>query len=149
MGVVRRDTVRRWAAVSAGTAAVVAAPALWLGRPAADPQVGTAAVLRAARASASVPFTGFAETRGSLGLPDPPRLGSVAALLGSTTRERVWWGGGGGWGGGTGNTPRGTRPPPGGGLPPPPGSQRRAPPPGGPPTPAPPPPPGAPPPPPA
>src|SRR4051794_4054280 len=97
MGVVRRDTVRRWAAVSAGTAAVVAAPVLWLGRPAPDPQVGTAAVLRAPRASASVPFSGFAETRGNLGLPDLPRLGSVAALLGSTTRERVWWGGAGDW----------------------------------------------------
>jgi hypothetical protein len=97
MGVVRRDTVRRWAAVTAGTAAVVAAPALWLGRPTPDPDVGTATVLRAARASASVPFSGFAETRGSLGLPDLPRLGSVAALLGSTTRERVWWAGAENW----------------------------------------------------
>ncbi len=91
MGVVRPGTVRRWSAVAAGTAAIVAAPALWLSRPVDVPPVGTTALLQAARASASVPFTGFAETRGNLGLPDLPRLGSVAALLGSTTRERVWW----------------------------------------------------------
>jgi hypothetical protein len=91
MGVVRLDTVRRWSAVAAGTAAVVAAPVLWLGRPVEVPQVATAALLRAARASSSVSYSGFASTRGSLGLPDLPRLGSVAALLGSTTRERVWW----------------------------------------------------------
>jgi hypothetical protein len=91
MGIVRLDTVRRWSAVAAGTAAVVAAPVFWLGRPVAVPQVATSALLRAARASSSVTFSGFAEARGSLGLPDLPRLGSVAALLGSTTRERVWW----------------------------------------------------------
>jgi hypothetical protein len=91
MGVARLDTARRWSAVAAGTAAVVAAPVLWLGRPVDAPQVATSALLRSARASSSVAFSGFAETRGSLGLPDLPRLGSVAALLGSTTRERVWW----------------------------------------------------------
>jgi hypothetical protein len=70
---------------------VVAAPVLWLGRPVDASPVATTALLRAARASSSVAYSGFAETRGNLGLPDLPRLGSVAALLGSTTRERVWW----------------------------------------------------------
>lgn len=87
----RQNTVRRWSVVAAGTAALVAAPALWLARPVTAPEPGPLTLIGAARASASVPFEGFAETRGSLGLPDLPRLGSVAELLGGTTRERVWW----------------------------------------------------------
>jgi hypothetical protein len=97
MGVARLGTARRWSAVAAGTAAVIAAPALWLGRPVATAEASPAALLRAARASAAVPFEGDAQTRGSLGLPDLPRLGSVAALLGGTTRERVWWGSARSW----------------------------------------------------
>jgi hypothetical protein len=41
--------------------------------------------------SATVPHQGLVESRGSLGLPDVRRFGDVAALLGSTTRARVWW----------------------------------------------------------
>jgi hypothetical protein len=33
----------------------------------------------------------LAESRGSMGLPDVRQFGDVAALLGSTTRARVWW----------------------------------------------------------
>ncbi len=38
-----------------------------------------------------MPYEGLAESRSTLGLPDIARLGSVAALLGGTTRTRVWW----------------------------------------------------------
>ena len=49
-------------------------------------------VLRArVLASGSVPHQGLAEFRGTVGLPDLPRFGDVAALLGGTTRARVWW----------------------------------------------------------
>src|SRR4051794_16605769 len=91
MGVARSGTVRRWSTVAVATAAVVALPALWLGRPVAASGPDPTALLAAARASSSVPFEGYAETRGNLGLPDLPRLDAVAALLGSTTRDRVWW----------------------------------------------------------
>lgn len=41
--------------------------------------------------SASVEHSGLVESRGALGLPDLPRLGGVAGLLGGTTRTRVFW----------------------------------------------------------
>jgi hypothetical protein len=44
-----------------------------------------------------VAFTGRAESRGNLGLPDLPRLGDVAARLGGTTDSRVWWAGPSSW----------------------------------------------------
>ena len=48
-------------------------------------------LVAAARASAAISHEGYAETTGTLGLPDLPRLGEVAALLGGTTHARVWW----------------------------------------------------------
>jgi hypothetical protein len=48
-------------------------------------------IVAEARESATVPHEGYAETTGALGLPDLPRLGEVAALLGGTTHARVWW----------------------------------------------------------
>jgi hypothetical protein len=38
-----------------------------------------------------VPYTGVAESRGGTSLPDLPRLADVTAILGGTTRTRVWW----------------------------------------------------------
>src|SRR4051812_16049614 len=48
-------------------------------------------LVAAARGSAAVAHEGYVETTGTLGLPDLPRLGEVAALLGGTSRARVWW----------------------------------------------------------
>jgi hypothetical protein len=95
VSVVTAAARRRWAVVVAGTALLVAAPSLATAavsvvtRPASVP--APAALLRRALASASVPHQGLAESRGTLGLPDVRRFGDVAALLGSTTRARVWW----------------------------------------------------------
>lgn len=41
--------------------------------------------------SDAVPYQGLAESRGRLGLPDLPRVGDATALLGTTTRARVWF----------------------------------------------------------
>ena len=41
--------------------------------------------------SVDVGWSGFAESRGTLALPDVRELGDVAALLGGTTRTRAWW----------------------------------------------------------
>lgn len=41
--------------------------------------------------SSAVAHSGLVESSGTLGLPDLPRLGEVAALLGGSTRARVWW----------------------------------------------------------
>src|SRR4051794_32292883 len=54
-------------------------------------------LLQRALRSAAVPHQGLVESRGSLGLPDVRRFGDVAALLGSTTRARVWWSSPGSW----------------------------------------------------
>jgi hypothetical protein len=96
MSVVSGTARRRWAAVVAGAAAiagaVVAAPH------AEGALVGAAtttdapqALLARALASGDVAFSARGSSRGTLGLPDLPRLGDVAALLGGTTTTRVWW----------------------------------------------------------
>jgi hypothetical protein len=95
MSVVTAAARRRWAVVIAGTALLVAAPSLAgaavsvATSPTSVPAPG--ALLRRALASASVAHQGLAESRGTLGLPDVRQFGDVAALLGSTTRARVWW----------------------------------------------------------
>lgn len=94
----RRAAALRWAAVVCGTALLVTAALT--GRPAwsaqsstgpADEGGGAEQVLARAAASADVPFTGTATSSGALGLPDLPRLGDVAALVGESTRTRTWW----------------------------------------------------------
>ncbi len=98
-----RQTRRRWFVVAAGTAAVLAAPTLGTGavqlaRDATRDEAAQRALDVAPRqllerilGSAGVAHQGVAESRGALGLPDLPRLGDVAGLLGDTTRTRVWW----------------------------------------------------------
>jgi len=91
----RRAAALRWAAVVGGTALLVTAALT--GRPAwsaggsSGPGEGVEQVLARAAASADVPFTGTATSSGALGLPDLPRLGDVAALVGESTRTRTWW----------------------------------------------------------
>ncbi len=101
MSVVARETRLRWAAVGVGLALVLSAPTLTSrALPVAAGPVSSgdpAALLRRVMSSGEVPHAGLAESRGSLGLPDLPRLGGVAALLGSTTRSRVWWSGPRSW----------------------------------------------------
>jgi hypothetical protein len=91
----------RWAAVAVGVAALVGVPhgvtAVLDARASSTARVPVDALVARARASASVPYTGRAESRGSLGLPDLPRLGDVAARLGGTTDARVWWAGPSSW----------------------------------------------------
>lgn len=48
------------------------------------------AQLREQILQASIPYRGYAESDGSLGLPDLPEAGDVAALFGGRTRLRVW-----------------------------------------------------------
>jgi hypothetical protein len=96
----RRAAGLRWLAVVAGTAVLVTAALV--GRPAwsatgSSTPADVTEVLARAAASASVPFTGTATSSGALGLPDLPRLGDVAALVGESTRTRTWWAGEQSW----------------------------------------------------
>ena len=94
MSVVSATGRRRWAAVAAGAvltgAVVTLAPAALTGEQRTEPGPARELLTRA-QASDSVAYTALASSRGTLGLPDLPRFGAVAALLGGTTRARVWW----------------------------------------------------------
>jgi hypothetical protein len=91
MGVVRRATAGRWAVALAGTIAIGLLPTALAALPANGSDRTPREIVAAARDSAAIPHEGYAETTGTLGLPDLPRLGQVAALLGGTTHARVWW----------------------------------------------------------
>ena len=95
MSVVSGLRRRRWAGVSAGAAALVAAlalgPSFTTGSAGDGGRPAPRALMASALGSAAVSFDALASSRGTLGLPDLPRFGSVAALLGGTTRARVWW----------------------------------------------------------
>jgi hypothetical protein len=105
MSVVTAAARTRWAAVAVGVAVLVAAPGLAsaarsvVGRASQDgvSSVPMRVLLERARASASVPHSGRAQSRGTLGLPDLPRLGDVGSRLGGTTDTRVWWAGPTSW----------------------------------------------------
>jgi hypothetical protein len=98
---VRDGVLRRWAIVVAAAVLIVAAPTLAGGVAGAvsraDAPPPPAELLQRALRSATVPHQGLVESRGSLGLPDVRGFGDVAALLGSTTRARVWWSSPDGW----------------------------------------------------
>lgn len=83
----------RWAAVLIAVGALCAVPALVAALPAGAARVAPAELIARIRASAVVGYSGLAESRGALGLPSLPRLGSVADLLSGSTRLRVWYAG--------------------------------------------------------
>jgi hypothetical protein len=96
MSVVTSTARRRWAAVAAGVGLLVCVPTVTTaiaGRVGGGDDVATSprGWVTRALASARVPHTGLAESRGGLGLPDVPELETVASQLGGTTRTRVWW----------------------------------------------------------
>ena len=91
MSVVSGAAAGRWAIAAVVTVVVASAPAAYARLPTAESSLRPAQLLAQARHSTRVAHSGLAESRGNLGLPDLPRLGEVAALLGGTTRARVWW----------------------------------------------------------
>ena len=94
MSVVSGACRRRWAAVAAGAVLLGAVLTLAPGARSVEHDVASVSareLLSRAQASDTVAYTALAQSRGTLGLPDLPRFGSVAALLGGTTRARVWW----------------------------------------------------------
>jgi hypothetical protein len=91
MGVVRRATTRRWAVALGGTVAIGLLPTAFSALPAAESTRTPSQLVAEARHSTNIAHEGYVETTGTLGLPDLPRLGQVAALLGGTTQARVWW----------------------------------------------------------
>lgn len=85
----RGTTQRRWAVVLAGIALACTVPGLIGLLPARADGVDLAE-LRSRILAADPAHAGYAESVGSLGLPDLPAIDNVAGLLGGRTRMRVW-----------------------------------------------------------
>jgi hypothetical protein len=94
----RRIATWRWGAVGVGVLALTVLPALLGAVPVgADRPESATALLARIRASATVPFQGYAEASGNLAIPDVPQLGDIPALLGGSTRLRAWYDGPSRW----------------------------------------------------
>ncbi|GAA3440038.1 hypothetical protein GCM10018954_096590 [Kutzneria kofuensis] len=76
--------------MAAVAAVLVAAPVVLAALP-ASARVDPAALRAHMLASVNRPYQGYAESTGSLGLPDLPNLSEVTSLLGGTTRLRSWY----------------------------------------------------------
>jgi hypothetical protein len=84
----------RWGVVAAGAALLAALPVAIAAVPVSQhPNVSARTLFDQARASAEVSYSGYAESRGTIGLPDIPELGDLASLFGQTTDMRIWWAG--------------------------------------------------------
>ena len=81
----------RWLVLLGAVALLAALPALVAAMPVSVRAVDAAELLAKVRASTTVPYQGYAESRASLGLPDLPVVGDQTALLGTTTRIRAWF----------------------------------------------------------
>jgi hypothetical protein len=91
--VVRREALRRWCLVGAGTLVVASLPAAFGTWPAHTGRVAPAELVTRIRASARQPYQGFAISRGTAGLPSLPQLTGVSNLLSGETQLRAWYAG--------------------------------------------------------
>jgi hypothetical protein len=91
VSVVRRSARRRWALVLGGVCALGLVPALLGALPAPPVDAGAGPLRARILASADQPYQGYAESRGSLGVPQLPDLGDVGTLLGGESRIRAWY----------------------------------------------------------
>jgi hypothetical protein len=83
--------VRRWCVVAVGALVLVATPVVLRALPAAQSDVSAARLLAQVRASQDQGWSGYAETDGTLQLPDADRFSDVGSLFGERTRMRIWW----------------------------------------------------------
>lgn len=87
----------RWGAWLVLVALLCSLPSLAGALPTTSSDVSAATLLQRVRASAPVAFSGYGESTAALPLPDVRQLGDLPALLGGTTRTRVWWRGEQAW----------------------------------------------------
>lgn len=108
MSVVTQQSRRRWAIVATGIIFLLCLPtatsaatsmvgSLTGGDDDPAPVPSAQVLMTRARASTQVQHSGLAESTGTLGLPDLPELSGVTAVLGGSTRTRVWWAGEESW----------------------------------------------------
>jgi hypothetical protein len=89
--VVRREAWRRWTAVAAAAAVVAAVPIVLRTLPVRAAAGPVAELYDRIRASARLPYQGYAVSTGRAGLPALPQLGDVASLFNGDTQLRVWY----------------------------------------------------------
>jgi MucB/RseB N-terminal domain len=91
VSVVSGQARRRWLVVAAAAAIICSLPVVVSALPVAAGPVVNAAQLRARiLGSANVPYEGFVESHGALGIPNLAELSDVTAMLGGITDMRVW-----------------------------------------------------------
>ena len=87
---VRRSLIR-WASVIVVLIALASVPALVRARPApAQDGQSAAQLLARLRTAGGMSYVGYAESHGTLSVPDVAQLGDLPSLLGDTTKMRVW-----------------------------------------------------------
>lgn len=89
--VVRAQSRRRWAIVTALAAVLVAVPAIAAALPSAGTSIDPARLRSLVLGSAGKPYQGLAESSGSLALPELPNLADVSALFTRRTTMRAWY----------------------------------------------------------
>jgi hypothetical protein len=81
----------RWAIVLAGALVLAALPWAVTELPAAGSGVTATDLLTRVEHSSSVPYSGYAESLGSLAVPETDQFNAITDLLGGRTQMRVWW----------------------------------------------------------
>ncbi|WP_426503342.1 hypothetical protein ACPPVO_37695 [Dactylosporangium sp. McL0621] len=97
MSVVRREARRRWLVVASVIGALLAVPLVVAFAPVSAQKIAPATLRDRILAAADGPYQGYAESRGSVVLPDLPQLGDATGLFGGTTSMRVWHAGPDSW----------------------------------------------------
>jgi hypothetical protein len=82
---------RRWSLVGVGVALLVAVPLAVRAIPPRDSDITAAALLARIESSKAAPFSGYAESLGTVEVPVTDGFTDVGELLGERTRMRVWW----------------------------------------------------------
>ncbi|MGI8692490.1 MAG: transcriptional regulator [Geodermatophilaceae bacterium] len=90
-------TWQRWLIVGLGLSVLLSLPSVLGALPAADSDVSAEELLDQVRASAEVPFSGYAESVGGLLLPVTQDFTDLVDLFGERSRLRVWWRGTDDW----------------------------------------------------
>jgi hypothetical protein len=91
--VVRRARRRRWSVVAAVAAVLVSAPSLVSALAPVGETLDPSRLRALVLDSAGRPYQGYAESAGSLALPELPNLGAVTALFSMRTPMRAWYAG--------------------------------------------------------
>jgi len=88
--VIRRTLGWRWALVAASVALLCAIPVIASALPVSAPPVTAVQLRNRILASATLPFSGYAESDATFGLPSLSGLSDVTSLLNGVTKMQVW-----------------------------------------------------------